>query len=346
MNHSTIHSRGSSILADEKDVFPEPRPFDSTARKRNSVTSTYLNAHTPPQLAPITHSKLNLNTPLTRKSKGKSNSIEERSQSLRRVARSVESRSGVTHTSTKKHRSLRSPGPVGKGHNKIRKPIALDTLEIDRKGPTLPDRFIPRRENSITPSTPFRVGKSARELSPEERLLRQRLPKEDPFLPTRSGRPISTPRIPSDRICSTHYGPHLVIDPAVPSNDFTRGSRDFSRQVSNGAVWNVGGTSAALGRRSMATPNGSGGQIASGTTAPKFAARFLPHVASTEEREKHKCRVALALDIDPARRLLKNCKPWPLLESLPSPSSPDFEKYSPFVWKDNAWRRAEKYQCK
>ncbi|RAH58095.1 WD40 repeat-like protein [Aspergillus piperis CBS 112811] len=344
MNHSTIHSRGSSILADEKDVLPEPRPLGSTARKRNAVTSTSLNAHTPPQLEPITHSKLNLNTPSTRKSKGKSKSIEEHSQSPRRVARSFESRSDVTHTSTKKHRSLRSPGPVRKGYNKIRKPIALDTLELDRKGPALPDRFIPRRENSITPSTPFRVGKSARELSPEERLLRQRLPKEDPFLPTRSGRPINTPRIPSDRICSTHYGPHLVIDPAVPSNDFARGSRDFSRQVSNGAVWNVGGTSAALGRRSMATPNGSGGQIATGTTAPMFAARFLPHVASTEEREKHKSRVALALDIDPARRLLKNCKPWPLLESLPSPSSPDFEKYSPFVWKDNAWRRAEKYQ--
>ncbi|KAI2993479.1 hypothetical protein CBS147345_10245 [Aspergillus niger] len=94
----------------------------------------------------------------------------------------------------------------------------------------------------------------------------------------------------------------------------------------------------------MATPNGSGGQFASGTTAPMFAAKFLPHVASTEEREKHKSRVALALDIDPARRLLKTCKLWHLLESLPSPSSPDFEKYSPFVWKDNAWRRAEKYQ--
>ncbi|GLA18221.1 hypothetical protein AnigIFM62618_005376 [Aspergillus niger] len=344
MNHSTAHSRRSSILAGVKDAFPEPRPFDSTGRKRNAVASTYLNAHTPPQLAPITHSKLNLNTPSAGKSKGKGKSIEERSQSPRRVARSFESRSDVTHTSTKKHQSLKSPGPVRKSHNRIRKTIALETLEIDRKGPVLPDRFIPKRENNITPSTPFRVGKSTRELSPEERLLRQRLPKEDPFLPTRSGRSISAPRIPSDRICSTHYGPHLVIDPAVPSSEFAHGSRDFSRQVSNGAVWNVGGTSAALGRRSMATPNGSGGQFASGTTAPMFAAKFLPHVASTEEREKHKSRVALALDIDPARRLLKTCKLWHLLESLPSPSSPGFEKYSPFVWKDNAWRRAEKYQ--
>lgn len=346
MNHSTTHSRRSSILAGEKDAFPEPRPFDSTGRKRNAVASTYLNAHTPPQLAPITHSKLKLNTLSAGEPKGKGKSIEERSQSPRRVARSFESRSDVTHTSTKKHQSLKFPGPVRKSHNRIRKTIALETLGIDRKGPVLPDRFIPRRENNITPSTPFRVGKCTRELSPEERLLRQRLPKEDPFLPTRSGRSISAPRIPSDRICSTHYGPHLVIDPAVPSSDFAHGSRDFSRQVSNGAVWNVGGTSAALGRRSMATPNGSGGQFASGTTAPMFAAKFLPHVASTEEREKHKSRVALALDIDPARRLLKTCKLWHLLESLPSPSSPDFEKYSPFVWKDNAWRRAEKYQCK
>ncbi|PWY87272.1 cell cycle regulatory protein [Aspergillus sclerotioniger CBS 115572] len=94
----------------------------------------------------------------------------------------------------------------------------------------------------------------------------------------------------------------------------------------------------------MATPNGSGGQFASGTTAPMFAAKFLPQIASTEEREKHKSRVALALNIDPARRLLKNCKLWPLLESLPSPSSPDYERFAPFVWKDNAWKRAEKHQ--
>ncbi|PYH96235.1 cell cycle regulatory protein [Aspergillus ellipticus CBS 707.79] len=92
----------------------------------------------------------------------------------------------------------------------------------------------------------------------------------------------------------------------------------------------------------MATPNGFGGQLASGTTAPMFTAKFLPQVASTEERERHKSRVALALDIDPATRLLKNCQLWPTSGLFPSPSSPDYERFSPFIWKDNAWKRAER----
>ncbi|GAB1192303.1 hypothetical protein APSETT444_001492 [Aspergillus pseudonomiae] len=73
-----------------------------------------------------------------------------------------------------------------------------------------------------------------------------------------------------------------------------------------------------------------------------YNASFLPPVESTEEQSKYESRVALALDIDPARTLLNSHHGWPLLESTPAPSSPLYERFSPLVWKDNAWKKAEK----
>jgi hypothetical protein len=77
-----------------------------------------------------------------------------------------------------------------------------------------------------------------------------------------------------------------------------------------------------------------------------YNAQFLPHIASIEEQRKYESRVALALNIDPAKRLLESHNVWSLLESTPAPSSHNYERYSPLAWKDNAWRRAERNICK
>ncbi|RAK82685.1 WD40 repeat domain-containing protein [Aspergillus fijiensis CBS 313.89] len=147
-------------------------------------------------------------------------------------------------------------------------------------------------------------------------------------------------KVASNRVCSPHYRPHLVTEPTYTGSDSPfRDTRDISRQISYGAVWNVGGNSASLGRASTTVARGSGSHFASGTTAPMFTARFLPQTAANEEREKHKSRVALALDFDPATRLIQSSKPWSLLRGLPNPASSDYERFSPFVWKDNAWKR-------
>ncbi|KAA8648770.1 WD40 repeat domain-containing protein [Aspergillus tanneri] len=211
----------------------------------------------------------------------------------------------------------------------------------DPKSPVLLDRFIPDREFINSPSTLFRVGKRPQELSPDEKFLRHRSPREDPFMPGRIRRFTRTLRVVSSRFNSTHYGPHLVSDSATTASGSHR-SRVSPRQISDGAVWHVGGTSAALGRRPMAVIDDAGAPIASGTTAPTYTAKFLPQVTSTEDQKKHESRVALALDIDPAARLLKQCKRWPLLESTPDPSTRDYERSSPLVWKDNAWKKAER----
>lgn len=233
-----------------------------------------------------------------------------------------------------------------RGHERGRRYASAGSSRRDLQAATSPDRFIPVREFNDPPSTPFRVSKSPQQLSPEEKLLRRRSPKADPFLSPRSQRAMSLPRVQSDRRHSPHYAPHMVDDAAVAGGHPRTGQSDSPRQDTPGSVWTVGGTSAALDRPPLPIPDGAGGLLGSGTTAPMYSAKFLPRATTEKEREQHASRVALALDIDPAARQMGTSRFWPLLESKPSPSSPEYERLSPFVWKDNAWRRAERDQCK
>ncbi|OGM41106.1 WD domain protein [Aspergillus bombycis] len=210
------------------------------------------------------------------------------------------------------------------------------------KSPASPDRFIPVRQFMNPPSTLFRVSKSPQELSPEERFLRHRSQREDPFMSTRTRRSATTPGVPSRRPLRLYYGPRFIDIPVITGINSSLNQEAGYRQVSNGAVWHVGGASAAVGRRSRTTSSRSGGPLTSGTAAPMYNASFLPPVESTEEQSKYESRVALALDIDPARTLLNSHHGWPLLESTPAPFSPLYERFSPLVWKDNAWKKAEK----
>jgi hypothetical protein len=73
-------------------------------------------------------------------------------------------------------------------------------------------------------------------------------------------------------------------------------------------------------------------------------ARFLPKISHHDDLNKHESRLALALDVDPTSRLMGICTPRE--EKSPSPASPDYERYSPFVWKDSAWKKVEKGYCK
>lgn len=236
--------------------------------------------------------------------------------------------------------------PIVRGRQRVRRYTSAGVTRRGLKSPASPDRFIPTREFNDPPSTTFHVSKSPRRLSPEEKLLRRRSPKADPFMPSHPRRSVSAPKPQTERANSPHYAPHMVNDSSVVGGQILTGPNDLLRQISSGAVWNVGGSGAALDRPPLAIPDGTGGLLGSGTTAPMYTAKFLPRTTTTEEREQHESRVALALDIDPATRLLGTSRLWPLLETRPSPSSPAYERLSPFVWKDNAWKRVERDQCK
>ncbi|KAF4266859.1 hypothetical protein KXV68_009668 [Aspergillus fumigatus] len=228
---------------------------------------------------------------------------------------------------------------VERGRGRFRRTFDGVAMVKDSRSPKSPDRFIPLREFIDPPSTPLRVGKPTQTLTPEERLLRQRIPRSDPFMPERPRRSASIPRIQSGRTFSPHYIPHLISGSAIRSgSEF--GPRDPLRQVSAGAVWSVGGTSAMLGRQFIGVPGDTRGRLASRATAPVYTARFLSQAAPSEEPEKHEARVALALNIDPAVQILK-CRLWSLLESKPSPSHPDYERFSTLIWKGSAWKRGE-----
>lgn len=234
--------------------------------------------------------------------------------------------------------SAGTPHPISSG--KIRRYPNAGPIDAGSKCRVSPDRFIPSREFSKSTSTSFRVCKSPQKMSPDEKLLRHRLPKDDPFAPTRRRRAATSPGARSRRVQSPHHGPRLADDSVITRSLGAQDPRHGTRQISAGAIWGVGGTSAAT-KSSLAVPDGAGGLLSSGTTAPMYTAQFFPRHVSPQDPEKHSSRLALALDIDPASRLLSACQLSPLVDSTPSPASPDYEKYFPFVWKDSAWMRTE-----
>ncbi|KAJ5344846.1 hypothetical protein N7452_002850 [Penicillium brevicompactum] len=196
-----------------------------------------------------------------------------------------------------------------------------------------PDRFIPRRDFVVPKSATFLVTKLPEHLTPQERLFRRLTPGDDPFLPAESStnstrvRPASFQWIPRQR-------PHLITD---ITNFNSHGS---TTQTSNDTIWSVGGASAANGTPHPMASNGTPNSLSHQSAAPTFVARFMPKKPKYSEHAIHESRLALALDIDQTNRLLGtslSCPDPPL-----NPISPNFERLSPFVWKDSAWKKVER----
>lgn len=133
--------------------------------------------------------------------------------------------------------------------------------------------------------------------------------------------------------------PHLINDAVVTPED-----GQSPRQISAGAVWNVGGPSAATGGSPAGISDGHGGLLGSGTNAPMYLANFIATDTPRQDRERHESRLALALDIDQATRVL-NISNQDSPKDL-SPASPQYGKRSPFTWKDNTWMRTGGAACK
>lgn len=230
-----------------------------------------------------------------------------------------------------------------RGRSPVRRPSGGNAARKKLNSFTSPDRFVPARKFGDTVSTTFRVNKHPQQLSPNEKLLRRRLAGDDPFLSTihrPSGhlgqRPVST------RLRQSPYQrPRLVTDPSIIRGSHSNGP---PRQVSAGTVWGVGGTSAVLQGFSNGILNDAQNQGGRGSTAPVYVAKFLPKKTRSDERMKHEARIALALDIDPTARLLGTCATC--VDTPPSPTSPQYEKLSPILWEDNAWKRVGTEQCK
>lgn len=205
-----------------------------------------------------------------------------------------------------------------------------------------PDRFLAPRAGSTERESVFHASKSPHSLSPREKHSRQRDQYVDPFHSTSPSRSRDAIRIrrssPSGRQRPPHFTPSFVHGhDASPSPIDVNQSPNASRQISAGAVWNVGGPTIAQGGPRPGVHDGHGGLLASGTNGPIHTAHFLDRNDSSHDVQQHENRLALALDIDQASRVLDSISRPPLLES----ASVDASQRLPFTWKIGSWAREE-----
>ena len=203
-----------------------------------------------------------------------------------------------------------------------------------------PDRFLPLRAECVERESVFRASKSPHHLSPCEQLQRQRDHNADPFhctSPLRSADAISVRHSSLGGRQPPHFTPSFVH-----GQDASTGLVDANespivpRQTSVGAVWNMGGPFVAQGGPRPGVHDGHGGLLASGTNGPLHTADFLDRNSSSQDVQQHEHRLALALDIDQASRVLESI-PRPLKQSDSIGSS----QRRPYAWRNNSWTRDE-----
>ncbi|KAK4178710.1 putative meiotic fizzy-related protein [Triangularia setosa] len=168
----------------------------------------------------------------------------------------------------------------------------------------LPDRFIPARPRERETQTErYRTRKPANQLTRAEKLLRHKGAAEDAFCYHR--------RVPSaptfgdlrDRGDGVHHdGIRYVPTPTVLRPRDQNSNHNGDRQISHGAVWGVGG----LGPGSTAVNNGRGQLVTSSTNARHFQSNFpMLQPQPNEQREKYGARIAVALGLDRAEKVLR-----------------------------------------
>lgn len=187
-----------------------------------------------------------------------------------------------------------------------RRTVSAGNRRLDPKPST--DRFITTRPSAWDLSHAFRASKATQDLTNSEKLLRDTFVSPDPFGPLilppmmeqrasgfRGRGGLAETNRNRSRTIGTLHTIALPQDISAPQN----------RQVSAGAVWNVGGSAQASQPGPVrAVPNGRGGFLSSGSNAPMYTAEFLDQRSANQEIETLESRVARALDIDRTERLI------------------------------------------
>lgn len=203
-----------------------------------------------------------------------------------------------------------------------------------------PDRFIPKRLSPTSSTRSFHLSKPSYSLSGGEKLLRRRSATPDPFSPRTASRTGNvptrlTPRRPSRTPRAVSANGSGVLGVRAQS------LRQSSRQASSGAVWNVGGTGAAMNGPLAGVSDGRGGFLSSGTNAPMYTSQFLQGDSRDQDLDTHERRLAAAFDIDQTSRVLG---PPASPEAFRSQSIGRGTKRkwndgqgARTIWKDSAW---------
>lgn len=194
-------------------------------------------------------------------------------------------------------------GTVGGRDKRLKRRCFSSGVQIQTPSAT-PDRFISNRSASQDAAKNFRVSKRVNELSSGERLLRQDLASPDPFDPPTSAR-VGRRQVSGTQISSTNQAASRTVSGTNLLNPSANAANVQGRQVSIGAVWNVGG-SASTGPIGPinSVPNGRGGFVGSGTNAPMHTSRFFERDSPELDRGRLERRLAAALDIDQTIKVL------------------------------------------
>ncbi|KAL2016020.1 hypothetical protein VTK56DRAFT_4350 [Thermocarpiscus australiensis] len=163
-----------------------------------------------------------------------------------------------------------------------------------------PDRFIPARPQAGELFERFKTSKAPHELTASEKLLRHSGFSEDPFsYRRRTVTPMANQHRSQARseAAASRNRVGSVLGP-LDQNSVD----NIDRQVRDSAAWILG--DAALG--GTAVNNGRGQLVRSGTNARLFRTAFPTAKQRTEEElEKHRARLAAALGLDRAQRVLE-----------------------------------------
>lgn len=205
-----------------------------------------------------------------------------------------------------------------------------------------PDRFIPVRSHTSSSSDRFRLSSPVGLLTDDERRSRHRRSGPHPFSHRlRAGTGLGE----EQRSLQTNHQQSMSRGSSSTIGLRQGRFNSSNRQVSAGAVWGAGGSAAATGI--TAVPDGRGNVLGSGTNAPIYAALFLSEPEPALEARAHERRLALALDVDQAGRVLGDLRESEAPAS-PSPtrsgqlnhsSSPRCS--SETAWTNNEWTQDE-----
>ncbi|KIW06499.1 uncharacterized protein PV09_02934 [Verruconis gallopava] len=190
------------------------------------------------------------------------------------------------------------------------------------------DRFIP---SSTSPHSLI-LGRHPERLSPREKIQRTISAGPDPFNANVPRTPIRH-RAGSSPSSAGH---------SIGSGNAHRGAQILpnSRRFGQATVWAINDSWTEAGNSVSGVPNGRGRLLASGTNAPLFSSNFLSRKDSIAELDVHERRLAVALDLDTASRVLKYSTPRSSPESTRSSNSPPNMASlgsQPRTWRDGQW---------
>lgn len=200
-----------------------------------------------------------------------------------------------------------------------------------RTSTSTPDRFIAGRRPPAVTRDSFKLSKPTQRLELERSIRRGARVSPDEF-----SRRLRRSRRLNDELRGLRDAHSVIIGRVGVGRrnaTFRYGLVPLgARQISAGAVWNVGGPS-AVSDTVIAVSTGHGSLLGRGTNAPLYRSAFLNGVDPEAEFEAYERRLALALDIDQTDRILQHSPAY----LNPQASHQGGIIVAKHVWRDGVW---------